>query len=57
MLIAIDIGNTNILIGTIGVDGDIHDQYRISTNDFIENKEFIHSDLVESLKIMIIMNL
>ena len=30
--------NTNILIGTIGVDGDIHDQYRISTNDFIENK-------------------
>ena len=51
MLIAIDIGNTNILIGTIGVDGDIHDQYRISTNDFIENKESIHSDLVESLKI------
>ena len=35
MLIAIDIGNTNILIGTIGVNGDIHDQHRISTNDFI----------------------
>ena len=51
MLIAIDIGNTNILIGTIGVDGDIHDQYRISTNDFIKNKDSIHSDLVESLKI------
>ena len=38
MLIAIDIGNTNILIGTIGVDGDILDQHRISTNDFLENK-------------------
>ena len=51
MLIAIDIGNTNILIGTIGVNGDIHDQHRISTNDFLENKESTHSAFFESLKI------
>lgn len=51
MLIAIDIGNTNILIGTIGENGHIHDQHRISTNNFIENKESTHSDFVELLKI------
>ena len=44
MLVAIDIGNTNILIGIINSEGLIQNQHRISTVDFL-NKE--KSTLIE----------
>ena len=44
MLVAIDIGNTNILIGIINSEGLIQNQHRISTVDLL-NKE--KSTLIE----------
>jgi pantothenate kinase type III len=44
MLVAIDIGNTNILIGIIDSKGLIQNQHRISTVDLL-NKE--KSTLIE----------
>ena len=52
MLIAIDIGNTNILIGTINSKGVITSQHRISTLDFLDSgKKSVSafSDLIDDL--------
>ena len=50
MLIAIDIGNTNILIGIINSKGVITSQHRISTLDFLDSSKksvSAFSDLID----------
>ena len=52
MLIAIDIGNTNILIGIINSKGVITSQHRISTLDFLDSSKksvSAFSDLIDDL--------
>ena len=52
MLIAIDIGNTNILIGIINSKGVITSQHRIPTLDFLDSSKksvSAFSDLIDDL--------
>ena len=50
MLIAIDIGNTNILIGIINSKGVITSQHRISTLDFLDSGKKSVTDALTQIK-------
>ena len=51
MLIAIDIGNTNILTGVIDTEGKIESQQRISTKAFLGKEKFALSEFIHLINI------
>ena len=50
MLVAIDIGNTNILIGMIDPNGSILSQHRISTVDFLDENQASKNIFLDLIK-------
>ena len=50
MLVAIDIGNTNILIGVIDPNGSILSQLRISTVDFLDENQASKNIFLDLIK-------